>query len=266
LHFHSCLATVVRNKHPIKTRGTLPDGLPALGTSQAPNYRNHFMLKDSTYKEKFATLSAWMPLIIETIKKDLKNEHLRKDPGFSRLYFPGKNPAKLTSEELSAAYLHAIADGENAEELAEFISNRWLLKNGDLYHYFEQELGKINPNFNEITDIDKPVATAIMEGAVKQFGAISTYLFCVLNSVVFPEEIYKKLSQDAIKREVEEKAEAMVSVKELSAEAMQRNHEQQVARLSDKYEKKILGLQKKYIQDVEILKKQIANLQRKLTV
>lgn len=222
------------------------------------------MLKESTYKDKFAMLQNWMPVIADAIKKDLKNDHLKKDPGFSRLYFPGKNPAKLTSEELAEAYTRAIATEEGAEELAEFISNRWLLKHSDLYYFFEQELGKINPNFNEIKEIDKATATKIMEASVQQFGAVSTYLFCVLNSVVFPEEIYKKLSQDAVKRAEEEKVEAKASEEDASVEAMQRNHEQQIARLTDKYEKKILGLQKKYTIDVEALKKQIANLQRKL--
>lgn len=224
------------------------------------------MLKESSYKEKFAMLKPWMPLIIETIKKDLKNEHLKKDAGFSRSYFPGKNPAKLSSEELIEAYSQAIANEENAEELAEFISNRWLLKHTDLYYYFEHELTKINPNFNEMKDLDKETATKIMDGAIQQFGAISTYLFCVLNSVVFPEEIYTKLGHEATHRATEEKEEAKNYEKEASIEALHRGHEQQVARLTDKYEKKILGLQKKYIQDVEILKKQIANLQRKLTV
>lgn len=223
------------------------------------------MLKESTYKEKFNTLQTWMPLIIDSIKKDLKNEHLKKDPGFSRQYFPGQNPAKLTTEELVDGYTNALASEENAEEIAEFISNRWLLKHTELYYYFEQELSKINPNFNELKDIDKPVATKIMEGAIQQFGAISTYLFCVLNSVVFPEEVYKTMSQGAVKHAAEKKVEEEVSAEKASLDAMQRNHDQLVARLTDKYEKKIQGLQKKYIQDVDTLKKQIATLQRKVS-
>lgn len=222
------------------------------------------MLKNSSYKEKFVLLQEWMPLIIDSVKKDLKNEHLRKDLSFSRSYFPGKNASKLTLEELVGAYTQAIATGENAEELAEFIANRWLLKHGDIYYYFEQELAKINPDFSEINDIDQHLATKIMEGAIQQFGTISTYLFCVLNSVVFPEEIYNKLGHDASRQAVEQKEEANVAKEKNSFEAMQREHEQNIARVVDKYEKKLLGMQKKYLSDVEMLKKQIANLQRKL--
>ena len=209
-------------------------------------------------------LQPWMPLIIETIKKDLKNDHLKKDPGFLRTYFPGKNAAKLTSQEVYEGYAQAIANGENSEELAEFISNRWLLKHSDIYYYFEQELGKINPSFSEIKELDSESATKIMQEAVRQFGAISTYLFCILNSVVFPEEIYKKLGHDAAEHAEKEKQEEKTNQEESSIENLQRSHDLQISRLMDKYEKKITGLEKKYHQDVEALKKQIANLQRKL--
>lgn len=223
------------------------------------------MLKNSTYKEKFALLQEWMPLIIDSIKKDLKNEHLKNDPGFLRVYFPGKNPSKITFEELVDAYTKALAHGENTEQLAEFIANRWLVKHSDIYYYFEQELAKINPEFNEINDIDQHLATGIMEGAIQQFGTISTYLFCVLNSVVFPEEIYNKLGNDASRHAKEKKEAAQGEKEQASMEAAERNSKQELARVVDKYEKKLQGLQKKYFDDMEALKKQIANLQRKLS-
>jgi len=224
------------------------------------------MLKDTTYKDKFAMLQSWMPQIIDSIKRDLRNEHLRNDIVFAKHYFPGKNPAKLTSEELAPAYIHVMANGEKTEELGEFIANRWLLKHSDLYHFFEQELTKLNPNFNELTSIDKPHATKIMEESVKQFGAMETYLFCVFNSVVFPEEIYKTLSQKATSHAKTKEVEEGKKQGEASIEALKRNYELQIARLTDKYEKKLLGFQKKYTVDVETLKKQVVSLQRKLTI
>ena len=124
------------------------------------------MIKDSTYKEKFVLLKKWMPSIVDSVKKDLKNEHLKKDWGFVKQYFPGKNPNKLTAEELAQAYAHAIENGENAEELAEFVSNRWLLKHTDLYYHFEKELTKVSPDFNELQELDKQKATEIMDGAI----------------------------------------------------------------------------------------------------
>lgn len=222
------------------------------------------MQKDATYQQKFALLNRWIPDIIESIKKDLKNEHLKKDWGFVKQYFAGKNPNKLTHEELANAYSDAIANNENAEELAEFIVNRWLLKHSELYHYFEEELGKINPNFNEIEELDRKQSMDMMEKAIGQFGAPHTYLFCVLNSVVFPGDVYEELNQRAEKSVAESIEQKAIAKEQQSYADMQRSYEQQISRLTDKYEKKLQGLQKKYIQDTDILKKQVATLQRKL--
>lgn len=224
------------------------------------------MIKDSTYKEKFVHLKKWMPHIVESVKKDLKNEHLKNDWGFVKNYFPGKNPNKLTAEELAEAYAHAIENSEKAEELAEFVSNRWLLKHSDLYYHFEKELTKITPDFNDLQELDKQKSLELMEGAIPLFGALHTYLFCILNSVVFPKEVYDTLSERAEKSVEMAKMEAKANAEMKSLEDMQRSYEQQIARLTDKYEKKILGLQKKYAIDTDGLKKQIATLQRKLSV
>lgn len=222
------------------------------------------MLKNMSYKDKFALLKKWMPEIINSIKKDLKNEHLKKDWGFVKQYFTGKNLNKLTADEIAQAYIHVIENGENAEQVAEFISNRWLLKNTELYQLFEQELSKINPNFNELEEIENHRALEMISKAVNEFGALKTYLFSILNSVVFSQEVYNILAAqaDADIRQAELDEQAHTEMKSL--QDMQRSHDQQIARLTDKYEKKLLGLQKKYSVDIEALKKQIVSLQRKL--
>jgi hypothetical protein len=43
-----------------------------------------------------------------------------------------------------------------------------------------------------------------------------------------------------------------------------KSFELKMQRLVDKYEKRLSGLEKKYLNDTDILKKQIANLQKKL--
>jgi hypothetical protein len=222
------------------------------------------MYKDTTYKEKFAILKPWMPTIIETIKKDLKTEHLKRDNVFLKTYFPSKNPNKLTTEEMVKAYSHAVANADNGENLGEFLTNRWLLKNGDIYHYFEQELNAIAPNFTELSEIDKSKALPLMQHSVDKFGALATYLFSVLNSVVFPDEVYQALRQKAeAEVETEERNELLEKEKQAD-EDMQKAHAREIARLTDKYEKKLAGLQKKYVQDMDALKKQISALQRRL--
>lgn len=222
------------------------------------------MLKDATYKEKFSRLDHWLPTITDSIKKDLRNEHLRNDWAFVKHYFAGKNVNKLTNEELAAAYKDCLSNGEKSEELGEFITNRWLLKNTELYHFFEQELSKINPNFHEITILEPKVAAKISEEAVAQFGSLNVYIFSVLNSVVFPAEIFASLEKSAREESNKAAAHAEEKKEKESVESMQRSYEQQIARLTDKYEKKLLGLQKKYITDTDSLKKQVSLLQRKL--
>ena len=223
------------------------------------------MHKSATYKEKFQTLRPWLPAIVESVKKDLKNEHLKSDVKFCKEYLAGKNLNKLTNEDLVNAYSRALVSSDNAEALAEFISNRWLLKNTELYALFEEKLTAINPNFTEMEEIDAPRAREIVAASNKEYGAVRTYLFSVINSVVFPKEIYADLHKQAEIEVKEQERAQKATAEKLSGEALQRNHEQELARLVDKYEKKLTGLQKKYLQDTESLKKQMIALQRKLS-
>lgn len=223
------------------------------------------MLKNSTYKEKFALLRPWMHSILDPIKRDIKNEHLRKDWDFFNQYFSGKQLNKISLDEMSHAYSQAVAETENAEELGEFLSNRWLLKHSDIYNHFEQELSQVSNNFSDLEMLDKEVSLRMMDKAVTHFGAPKTYLFCILNSVVFPEEVFKILAEKAHIEAAQNVVEQKVEQEKQSFEEMERNHCTEIARLTDKYEKKLSGLQKKYVQDVTSLKKQIATLQRKLS-
>jgi len=153
------------------------------------------MLKNATYKEKFALLNPWIPYIIDSIKKDLKNDHLKQDWQFSKRYLNGKPASKLTTEELIQGYSEALQDSEKGEALAEFIANRWLLKHTDLYDYFEAKLSAIHPDFVEIEELELKSSQEIIKGAVVQFGALHTYLFSVINSVVFPPDCPYSLEQ-----------------------------------------------------------------------
>jgi len=209
-------------------------------------------------------LTPWMHNILDPIKKEVKNEHLRQDWPFFNQHFAGKQLNKLSIEEMAPAYAHAVCHAENGEELGEFLCNRWLLKHSDLYHHFEQELGRITDNFQELEILDRELSVKMMEKAIQEFGAPNTFLFCVLNSVVFPEEVFKLLREKAEKEAAEEQVEQEVKQEQFSMEQMESNHKLQLARLTDKYEKKLNGLQKKYLQDVSTLKKQLAALQRKL--
>ena len=222
------------------------------------------MLKEATYKDKYFLLKEWIPVILDTVKKDIKSEHLRQDVLFVKKYLNNKNLSKITQEELVTGYNQAVAEEEKAEEIAEFIFNRWLLKHTDVYSFFEQELTRINPNFTDLKELQPGPAFEIMEDALHRFGATNTYLFVIINSVVFPSVVLEQLKHRAGEETYKAAKHQQEEVEQLSRAGMMKKHVEQIDRLTDKYEKKLSGMEKKYITDVSTLKKQVASLQRKL--
>lgn len=220
------------------------------------------MLKETGYKEKIEMLAPWFEEIIDDIKKDLKNEHLKIDRPFCKKYFLGKGPAHITVPEMKEAYQADISSGNVG--LGEFIATRWLLKNTDVYSLFEEKLSGITGDFEQLEELPQEVSVALMRTSTKQFGAKKTYLFAVFNSVVFPPSVYAELKEMAEKETHLVREEQKVQRSAESLEALQQKHEREIAALTDRYEKKLGGLQKKYLQDMEALKKQISTLHKKL--
>jgi hypothetical protein len=216
-----------------------------------------FMLKNATYKQKLAMVSPLMPLLIDLIKKDLKNDHLRNDRKFCTEYFPGKHIPKLTTIELVDGYMRALEADANAEAIGDFIAQRWIVKNPEIYNHFEEALLQITSDFTALSEIELPAAQKIASHAVAQFGPIDSYLFTVLNAVVFPEALLEELKQQALTAQSAQ-AGSSKAAPETAAE------QRQDLRLTEKYEKKLAELEKKYHRDITALKKQVASLQRKL--
>ena len=217
----------------------------------------------SEYQEKFEKIKPWIESVIDAVKKDLKNEHLKKDRNFCKRYFLGKNFNMVTAQEMAPAYQKEILDGNVG--LGEFITSRWLLKNSDVYDYFEQELSKINPDFETIESLDEELSKNLIVNSTKLFGSVRTYLFATLNSVTFPETLFEELREKALKEEnVDSKERAAVEEAE-SLESMQKRHGREVNSLQNRYDKKFSGMQKKYLKDTETLKKQISLLTKKLS-
>lgn len=222
------------------------------------------MSTETDIKNKLQELKDWMPAIIECIKRDLKNEHLKKDLQFAKHYFGTTNISKLDTQDLSKAYIQAIDERENGKEIAEFIAHRWIFRNSEMYQFFEMRLSAIHPNFTEIIELPNGDAKILMDNSIQEFGALKTYIFAMLNCVAFSNDILQKLKLLAC-----EDCKALEENKRISAEKRSYEdlifaHSQEIARTVDKYEKKLSGIQKKYMHDVGILKKQIAQLQRRL--
>jgi hypothetical protein len=220
------------------------------------------MLKETGYQEKIELLAFWLEEIVDIIKKDLKAEHLRVDKTFCKKYFFGKNPSHISAKEMAVAYQSDIAAGNVG--LAEFIATRWLLRNTDIYGYFETKIKAITPDFEALEELPQELSISLVNESIAQFGAKKTYLFSVFNSVVFSPSLYAQLKAWAEKETEERRCAHAAEEKAESLEAMQQKHSREMAALSDRYEKKLSGMQKKYLQDTEALKKQIRALQKKL--
>lgn len=216
-----------------------------------------------SYKERLLTLDAWLEEIVDGIKKDLRNEHLKKDYNFCKKYFPGKNVNKIEGREMAVAYRKALQEEEAAEAIAEFIVQHWILRNTEIYHFFEERLSQISPDFTQIKELTADQAKTLEQEAFKQFGARRTYIFSQLNGVSFSENDLKKMGEIASKEKGEATQGEEAKSEQHSLEELKARHALEVSRLTDKYEKKLIGFQKKYTQDVEVLKKQLAHLQRK---
>ncbi len=209
-------------------------------------------------ENQFQALQNWTQQILDTIKKDIKTDHLHTDPAFYRNYFGNRPQNRLTSEEIFAAYEKELLKGN--EELAEWVVNRWVFKHGDLYQHFAERLERINPDFSEIKELSEAESEEILKGAFENFGAIQTYLFTVLNGVVFPKKVIEKLANAA---ELEKLAQEKAGVEEAKREGFEKeiaSLQREIARLNDK----IAGVQRKYTTDTEALKKQIKALQCKM--
>jgi len=217
------------------------------------------MLKDTTYKKKFLMLSDVMPAVIETVKKEIKNEHLRNNKTFSSHYFSGKHLLKLTVQELVEGYSLALDSEEHAESVGDFIAQRWIVKKPEIYNFFVAELSKLSSDFTSLSEMDTSKAAEIAKKACEQFDPLDVYLFSVLNAVVFPEAIFDDLKQKALISWQEKQGENQTQSKKNSQEI-----DVQLTRVIEKYEKKIADLQQKYLHDTEVLKRQVAKLQKQI--
>lgn len=222
------------------------------------------MYKHSTYRAKFSLLQEWVPSIIQQLKRDLKNEHLSKNGYFVRKFLGGKPLSQLTVNELADAYHRAIQEEEKGEELAEFITARWLLRNQEMYQFFEDSLKQIDPAFDTLETLALEQAQPIVDESVRRFGPTGTYVFSVLNSVVFPSQVFEQLKQAALAAKQAEAATVERDEEQESLLRLNQNLERELSRLQEKQERKLSTLQKQHQVEVEGLKKQIAQLQRKV--
>lgn len=207
-----------------------------------------------SYKEKIFICKTWLPEIVSVVKKDLKQEHLPKDRSFCQRHFLGKSFAQVTKKELADAYLKEIEAGNDA--LSEFICSRWLLKNTDIYAFFESTLQKISNDIEVITEIEEKLEEKLKKEAVEKFGSVQIFIFSLFNSVVFREKVFLELQKNAEKQVCEESEQR----EKIAYEHMQQHYERKMNAMREKYEKKLSGFQTKYLKDISKLQNEIKKL------
>ncbi len=213
-------------------------------------------------KNQFETIQPWIPLVLAAIKKDIKTDHLPGSPIFVRTHFGNRPLSRLTAEEIFAAYEKDLLSGD--ADLADWVVNRWVFKHGDIYSHFADSLSQVAEDYSAIQSLTVEQSEKILSEAVDRFGALHTYLFSVLNGVVFPESVFQRLRTWAENEEAAKKEEEKGTEERLSLQQLTERYSRDVARLHEKYESKISGVLKKYTTEVEALKKQIRALQKQL--
>jgi len=221
------------------------------------------MIKDMPLKSKFEILESFLGKILHDIRKDIRGEHLKQDKVFVQKYF-GKNfIEKIPAEDLEKAYFAELVS-EGTENLGSWMISKWILKHAEVYEFFVVQLTKVNPKFEEITLLSVEDAKAIASKSVENFGAIDTYIFSMLNSVAFPDPVFEVVKDAAIKELAEQAKPALQKNASITLEDLSRQHELEILKLTDRYEKRLQATAKKYVQDIEGLKKQLGNMQKKL--
>ncbi len=152
-------------------------------------------MKAKTYQEKFSLLSPWFESLVASIRKDLKEEPLKKDRMIYAQLFGNKLLKNLSSKEMWAAYANALSQGH--ESLGEYLAARWILRHRNIYDFFEARLRTISQNFDELGELESSFAKSLIEDAATAFGAIDTYCFSVLNDVTFSSKDFEELRKKA---------------------------------------------------------------------
>lgn len=221
------------------------------------------MIKDLSLKLKFEFLGPVFGKVLHDIRRDVKQEHLKKDRDFVQRYFGKAHLDKVSAEDILHAYSKEIVQ-EGNEDLASWVVSKWILKHAEMYEYFVSELSKVNPRFEEIQLLAMDVSKSMAAQAVDRFTLVDTYIFSVINSVAFPDEIFLHLKDQAQSLN-EEQLKKSASSDPVSVEELVRRHQEEIFKLSDRYEKRLQAVSKKYIQDIDGLKKQLALLQKRLS-
>lgn len=202
-----------------------------------------------TWAGKFSLLSPWFLDIITSVKKDCKSEHLRLDQQFVRQHFSGMPVHRISLDEMRTVYLQQILSGRN--ELAEFVANRWLFRNMELYRFFAETLEKMFSEFDKIEELPQQQSEELIKGALEKFDCERVFAFVVLNDVAVPETVFSQLQKKALEA---------LSQRPPRLDDDEPSLRNEMERLKERHEKKIQEMTKKHAQELQRLHREISQL------
>jgi hypothetical protein len=210
-----------------------------------------------SWSGRFAILSPWFSDIMNVVKRDCKSEHLRLDPLFVRQHFGGVPIHRITFEEMRAVYLQQVIGGH--DRLAEFVTNRWLFRNMEMYRFFEESLQKISTDFEKIAELTNEQAEPLLAQALQKFDVEKVFCFIILNEVAVPNDCFEKLQRQALEKLAErQESEPQEGEK---GDLLR----QEMDRIKERHEKKIQEMTKKHQQEIQRLQKEISSLRAELS-
>jgi hypothetical protein len=210
-----------------------------------------------TWSGRFSLLTPWFSDIIDAVKRDCKNEHLRLNPHFVKEYFAGLPMHMINLEEMRVVYLRLILAGN--EQVAEFISNRWLFRHMELYNFFEKALSEVSTEFEKIQELPADKSLAIIQTACEQFGCEKVFCFVVINDVVIPQNVFDRLQRQAVE------SLAMRQKEQEGSLSVEEKWRQDVEKLKERQEKKIQEMTKRHQIEVQKLSAEIVKLREQIS-
>ncbi len=217
------------------------------------------MIVESVYSSKFILLEPFFEEIFTCIKKEIKREITIKGSVLQRKL--GVQSVRETKEMIELFSKSIITLKE--EEVAEWAACAWINKHGDIFHLFHEFLVKVSSNYDELTEIPSDTEEEMIKKSSLEFGFFETYVFSILNSVVFSEKALSALRSAALAW-MENKRKQQVKPLEISSEQRIKDLEERLEKMVEKHEKKVLGITEKYRIEIEGYRKQIGKLQKKL--
>ena len=213
------------------------------------------MIAKSHYKSKFEILSPFMEEICRGIKKEIKQEFIQKG-----LIRTGEYGAEWKG--ISQFFCKKIEEEED-EKVGEWVASSWICRHGEIFQYFHEQLSLLDKQYDHLVEFPLDVEEKLKRDSLDRFGCLNTYLFCVLNSVVFSLKTFEELKSKSLEELISNKVEK-TDKKISSIEEMQKDFEKEKQKLEEKYEKRLQGILKKHQMEVEGYRKQIGQLQKKL--